>query len=206
MGLEAAEPPRPILLLVSHARTNPLSPAPDLKYDIRPISNPPKPIRDKYTGVDKRLRGHMLSHGDFLSLLDHAETEIKELMQKMSVSEPGELISATQTWTSPSSHVGMPPELLDSGYARNGNSDEIDDIEEDDDGNRQTLRVSMFCVRGRHRSVAFAEELALRSWPSSWEIRVHHRDLGRPKKETGSRNTDHRGSRLGRGFLADEVE
>lgn len=194
MDDDEVPPPTPLLLLISHARTNPLHTPPDLKYDIRSVSNPPKQIRDKYTGIDKRLREHMLSHGDFVLLLDRAESEIKASMEKMAA-------DGARTAEKPAYKPVRP--RVASRPAPAEREDE-DDGEETDDEDRPKLRVSVFCVRGRHRSVAFAEELALRSWPGNWEVRVVHRDLGRSRKEAGGRKPDRRGSGPGRGFLDDE--
>jgi hypothetical protein len=43
------------------------------------------------------------------------------------------------------------------------------------------LTVSCFCIQGKHRSVAFAEELAKRL--SRWQVKLHHRDIDKkPQK------------------------
>jgi hypothetical protein len=197
-------PPQPILLLISHSRTNPLRTPPDLKYDVRSVSNPPKQIRDKHTGVDKRLREHMLSHGDFVSLLDRAETEIKALMTKMTVGDPAAGIPPLKEWKA--SRTRASRGVRQQREEEEGEEgDDGDDEEEFDDEDRPMLRVGMLCVRGRHRSVAFAEELGLREWPKEWEVRVVHRDLGRSRKDNG-RRPDRRNSSFGRGFLDDEDE
>jgi len=39
------------------------------------------------------------------------------------------------------------------------------------------LLVSCFCERGKHRSVAFAEELSRHKWPRDWVVQIHHRDV-----------------------------
>jgi hypothetical protein len=39
------------------------------------------------------------------------------------------------------------------------------------------LVVSCFCERGKHRSVAFAEELSRHKWPRDWAVQLHHRDV-----------------------------
>ena len=45
------------------------------------------------------------------------------------------------------------------------------------------LRVGVFCEMGRHRSVAFAEELSRRKWPREWEVEVVHRDVDKRRKK-----------------------
>ncbi|OIW33971.1 hypothetical protein CONLIGDRAFT_203175 [Coniochaeta ligniaria NRRL 30616] len=200
-------PPQPLLLIVSHARTSPLRPSPDLKYDVRSVSNPPKQIRDKHTGLDKRLREHMLSHGDFVALLDRAETEVKALIRKMTEGDKEEGIVPLREWKPPRPRPAWAVKKEEEEEEEEGAEGDDEDGEEEDeldDEERPTLKVGVFCVRGRHRSVAFAEELGQRSWPKGWEVRVVHRDLGRSRKESvGGRKFNRRDS-LGRGFLDDE--
>ncbi len=149
LNATAVAEPLVVLLLTSHAHSPPLQPPAQLKYDLRSIENPPKPLRDSHTGVSKRLREHLRSHQDFPDLLDRAETDIRAAV------------------------AGTRLNVVNSGEA--------------------VLSVAAFCARGHHRSVAFVEELATRSWPSGWEVRVVHRELqnGRPrqgKERRGKRN------------------
>jgi hypothetical protein len=219
---DEAPPPRPLLLLISHARTTPLRKAPDLKYDARAVHNPPKQMRDKFTGVDKRLREHMLSHGDFVALLDRAEGEVKGVMRRMTEGDVGEGIPPLREWrrapTRPNRRaaweMGKEEDELgvdggDDGEGRGEDGvdeDEEDEGEELDDEERPTLRVGVFCVRGRHRSVALVEELGQREWPKEWEVRVVHRDLGRSNRKgsIGGKRGFNRRDSLGRGFLDEE--
>ncbi|KAH8910189.1 hypothetical protein BR93DRAFT_463085 [Coniochaeta sp. PMI_546] len=203
---EDQPPPQPLLIIISHARTNPLRSPPNLKYDVRSVSNPPKQIRDKYTGVDKRLREHMLSHGDFVALLDRAETEIKALIRKLTDGDPAGGILPLREWKPPRPTPSWAVKKVEEEEEEGDEEDGEDGAEEEelDDEERPTLKVGVFCVRGRHRSVAFAEELGQRSWPKEWEVKVVHRDLGRSRKESiGGRKFNRRDS-LGRGFLDDE--
>lgn len=68
------------LVLVSHSHSPPLVPAPQLKFDLRKITNPPKHIRDAYDGRSKRLREHMLANDDFVALVETAQASIAEEM------------------------------------------------------------------------------------------------------------------------------
>jgi hypothetical protein len=43
----------------------------------------------------------------------------------------------------------------------------------------KVLRVGVCCELGRHRSVAFIEELARRQWPAEWAVEVVHRDVAK---------------------------
>ncbi|KAK4498182.1 hypothetical protein PRZ48_010839 [Zasmidium cellare] len=65
------------------------------------------------------------------------------------------------------------------------------------------LRISCFCERGRHRSVAFAEELGRMAWPRGWGVLVQHRDVdgqGGGRKRNGRSGRD--GKRGGKRGLA----
>jgi hypothetical protein len=68
------------LVLVSHSHAPPLSPAPDLKFDLRKVSNPPKHTRDACDGRSKYLREHMLASDDFCALLETAHASIEGKM------------------------------------------------------------------------------------------------------------------------------
>jgi RNase adaptor protein for sRNA GlmZ degradation len=177
----------PLLILVSHAHAPPLVPPPDLKYDLRTVPNPPKAIRDSYTGVDKRLREHMLQHDAFLQMLGRAEADIKEKMAKY-VAEIGidERNESTERKEKTEDGIG--------DYKESEVDDDKEDINVKDD--RAAIRVGVFCARGQHRSVAFVEELARREWPTSWELQVWHRDLG--KEKGGGNGRKERGKRGGK--------
>jgi RNase adaptor protein for sRNA GlmZ degradation len=74
-------------------------------------------------------------------------------------------------------------------------------------GEATTLSVAAFCARGRHRSVAFVEELATRAWPSGWEVRVVHRDLQNGRSRQGKQRRGKMNGREAGGFhlvLGDE--
>jgi RNase adaptor protein for sRNA GlmZ degradation len=74
---------QPVLILISHSHRRPLSSPPDLKFDLRKVSNPPKHIRDAYDGRSKRLREHMMHMEEFTSLLDTAKKSIEEEMEML---------------------------------------------------------------------------------------------------------------------------
>jgi RNase adaptor protein for sRNA GlmZ degradation len=67
------------------------------------------------------------------------------------------------------------------------------DYAEDADDRSTDLRVGCFCELGRHRSVAFVEELARRKWPSEWEVEINHRDVDQSKNK--NKNQHHKQSR-----------
>ena len=60
-------------------------------------------------------------------------------------------------------------------------------LEENDDWSTQ-LRVGCFCELGRHRSVAFVEELSRRKWPSEWRVEICHRDVDQSRSKNKSQH------------------
>jgi hypothetical protein len=180
-----------LLVLTSHAHSPPLRPAPHLKYDLRTVPNPPKAIRDAYTGVSKRLRDHMLDHDIFVESLERAEAEIRVEAEKV-----------IEVWTAHNKAErgdSKDDVASDIGVRRtNGRAyNEDDEANEDEDAegedeemvdDRPVLTVGVFCARGQHRSVAFVEELARKSWPKQWDVRVIHRDFGKVRGDGRSKN------------------
>lgn len=67
------------------------------------------------------------------------------------------------------------------------------DYVEETDGRSSELRVGGFCELGRHRSVAFVEELSRRKWPIEWEVEVCHRDVDQSNSK--NKNQLHKQSR-----------
>lgn len=47
---------------------------------------------------------------------------------------------------------------------------------EEQQGGEMVVNVGVCCVMGRHRSVAFVEELGRRRW-SGWGVEINHRDV-----------------------------
>jgi hypothetical protein len=69
------------------------------------------------------------------------------------------------------------------------------------------LSVAAFCARGHHQSSGFIEELATRTWPSGWEVRVVHRDLNSHRSHQGKKRKCREDGRVAGGFylvLGDE--
>lgn len=69
----------------------------------------------------------------------------------------------------------------------------IIDYAENADDRSTELLVGCFCELGRHRSVAFVEELARKGWPSEWEVKIRHRDVDQSKNK--NKNQGHKQSR-----------
>jgi RNase adaptor protein for sRNA GlmZ degradation len=166
----------PLLVLISHAHTPPLVPSPRLKYDLRTVPNPPKAIRDAYTGVSKRLRDHMLEHEDFVKTLDRAEGEIT-----------AEMDLVVREWQVERGRVNLEDSNnQEFGLIENG----VDaQTSPDHDDSRPILVVGVFCARGKHRSVAFVEELGRRVWPREWEVNTSHRDVAKGRQDQRGQKT-----------------
>lgn len=181
---------RPLLVLTSHAHAPPLRPAPDLKFDLRQVDNPPKALRASHTGTSKRLRDHMLGQDDFAELLAEAERQIREAM----AATVKEFSAAPEAAAKTATAAG-------SKQAEDEASVSMDEGDSDlEDPSRPTLRVGMFCAKGKHRSVAFVEELAARRWPAQWDIKVTHRDLNKPKNVGTRQRKDRRISKFTSGL------
>jgi RNase adaptor protein for sRNA GlmZ degradation len=188
----------PLVIILSHAHAPPLNPAANLTYDLRTVPNPPKAIRDSYTGVDKRLREHMRQHDAFRELLVRAEGDIKEALAVL-IGERGD------------GQVAVEDGGEDDDDESHGDESHVDDdeheindeVDENHANDGPVLRVGVFCARGQHRSVAFVEELARLDWPRDWEVRVLHRDLG--KERGGGKGGRGRGKRGGKASEMDFV-
>lgn len=201
--------PNVVLVLTTHAHSPPLRPAPQLKYDLRTVPNPPKAIRDAYTRVSKRLRDHMLEHDVFVELLRRAEAKIRATVESM-----------IELWKANKELVGSTPRdgvISKKDEPKNEEEEEwgsdADGEEEDENGStiedivdesdRLVLTVGIFCAQGQHRSVAFAEELSRISWPKEWQLIVNHRDLG--QKRRAAKNQSGRDRKIrGADVLEDE--
>lgn len=186
-----------VLLLTSHAHAPPLLPRAALSYDLRAVENPPKAVRDSYTGVNKRLREHMLAQDGFVELLGRAEGEVRRFMEAVEREQPAASAVRGEGESSASRDVEEDGEEKGEGWDEDENDTQDDegdgdgDSHEEDDGeagrstDEDILSVAAFCARGHHRSVAFVEELARRKWPPGWEVRVVHRDLGKARSQQG---------------------
>lgn len=176
------------LHMTSHAHSPALHPPPDMKYDLRAVPNPPKTMRDRYTGLDKRLRDEMQREKRFVELLERAEREVRELAQSEArrkaeaEAEEGMFRNLSKEWEDHDGASGHSGSATDTNALdRVAGQSEVD--EEDAEAYAHVIRISVFCAAGQHRSVAFACALASCDWPRDWTVTVEHRDLGRKKDE-----------------------
>jgi len=76
------------LAIISYSHAPPLLPAPQLKFDLRKTSNPPKHIRHAYDGRSKRLREHMMANEEFCARLETAQASTEEQMSSFAEYDP----------------------------------------------------------------------------------------------------------------------
>lgn len=177
--------------IYSHSRSHKIASA-DFTYDLRKIDNPPREMRRQFDGRAKRLREHLLRDTTFSAMLESAAVEIDAACKN----------TGTSTFRS---IVGCSINLPGLGVLHDGpvSKQPVDDHgsqilgEEGSDAQSETateesevrhrdgaaiddskvLTISCFCERGKHRSVAFAEELAKRL--GYWHVALVHTDIDR---------------------------
>lgn len=179
------------LVFVSHARRPPFLPRPTLEFDLRTIGNPPKHIRDAYDGRSKHLRDHMLSNGEFMGLLRTAKVEIEEKIFALMRGNVGECCQQPTAECCENSMLASDKHYIASKLTSYSGENELQ------------LVVGCCCERGKHRSVAFAEELSRADWPSAWEVEIYHRDVDEDRKKASRQRNQERGVKRGKGeFVA----
>lgn len=183
----------------SHARYPPLSTPAHLAFDLRTATNPPKAMRDKYDGRAKRLREHLLHDSAFVALIDTAAREIAAAMTAILLEEtrvpntpagPDLLVQEYATGSETNSVEGSSNNDSDQNPSESSTSSSESQAQQSATGlppssvsQGPILRVSCSCVRGRHRSVAFAEEVAKRLPKSAFVVQVIHRDVDAKSRE-----------------------
>ncbi|PYI34509.1 hypothetical protein BP00DRAFT_423018 [Aspergillus indologenus CBS 114.80] len=120
-----------------------------LAYNIRHLPNPPRHLRVNATGLSRRLQKEFLQNDAVEAVLVKFQQEIVNAVQEgcaqpLYSSQPEDLrqdASQTDTRRSLDSHASKKPAV---------------------DGTDVDIVVTICCEEGRHRSVAFVEELARR--------------------------------------------
>jgi hypothetical protein len=101
----------------------------------------------------------------------------------------------------PEGHGDTPPQVSEER--------EEYDAEGTDDGVVELI-VGCFCERGRHRSVAFAEELSRHKWPRDWAVEIHHRDVDEvnngKKRDKRNKSSAHRKNQDDHGVRYSDTE
>lgn len=161
---DTISPDLPTLILTSHSHSPPLLPPPELKCDVRSLPNPPKYIRDSYTGHSPRLREWLKSDPLFNTRRDGIRQEIQDLLSKTINKD---------NWQKPTGSGSL---------IENNDEIKIRDVQEANPPTSTEIqvRVGISCAMGKHRSVAMVEELAILPWPG-WQVCIVHRDLTRKR-------------------------
>ncbi|KAJ5375903.1 hypothetical protein N7509_012789 [Penicillium cosmopolitanum] len=154
----------------------------DLAYNIRHLPNPPRNLRTNSTGLSRRLQKEFLRNDNVEAFL----LEVQEKLQAAIEEAYDQLIHSTL-----GSETQQDPGIVDEYHSQNAESGEDAPVENFD----VDIFVTICCEEGRHRSVAFVEELARRlavfkhgDRPSQyWKILidVKHRDIANPEELGG---------------------
>jgi RNase adaptor protein for sRNA GlmZ degradation len=78
------------------------------------------------------------------------------------------------------------PDVTESRRFRQHADEVITNTEHSGEQSTQIIG-SCFCALGKHRSVAFVEELARKQWPDDWDVEIHHRDVDQDKSKRTNR-------------------
>ncbi|KAB8205764.1 hypothetical protein BDV34DRAFT_195187 [Aspergillus parasiticus] len=146
-----------------------------LSYNIRHLPNPPRHLRVKATGLSRRLQKEFLQSDNVEAFLVKVEGEIFNVVKEGC----DQLLYSTEQ-----AEYEQGPEEVDKHSDSNAPSGEETPSESAD----IDIAVTICCEEGRHRSVAFVEELARRlamfkykdGFSLHWQliINVTHRDIG----------------------------
>ncbi|KAL3460042.1 hypothetical protein BJX64DRAFT_263833 [Aspergillus heterothallicus] len=152
-----------------------------LAYNIRHLPNPPRHLRVKSTGLSRRLQKEFLQNDNVEAFLVKVQGELSDAVKEgcariLSLFGPDEHRQRDQGPEERSDRLQVDVNLNQSEDVTAGYDADVD------------LIVTICCEEGRHRSVAFVEELARRlaifsdedTLSDNWQldIRVMHRDIG----------------------------
>lgn len=145
-----------------------------LHYNIRHLPNPPRHFRIKATGLSRRLQKEFLQNQNVEDFLVKVQEELLNTVKE----------GCDQLWHS-TERIGL--------QSRPGEADECSDLNAylSKEVASIDVAVTICCEEGRHRSVAFVEELSQRlatfrhgdGFSRHWQLDVNviHRDIGDPE-------------------------
>jgi RNase adaptor protein for sRNA GlmZ degradation len=156
----------PIIQPPSHSRRHKI-----LAYNIRHLPNPPRHLRVNSTGLSRRLQKELLQNDNVEAFLVKVQNELVTSIK----TECDLFLHSTEI------NEQEPKDLHESSHITEQVALDCPDID---------MVVTICCEEGRHRSVAFVEELARRlatfrngdSSSQLWQLSVNvtHRDIGDP--------------------------
>ena len=176
-----------------------------LTFNVRDIPNPGASLRKKHTGLSARLSKELMASKEAQERLADM---VKAVNARMDEIEEMEIVRPEPT------------------TAKKGSKGARVEHQEDVIGASGTLVVGIVCEEGRHRSVAFAEELGHSLKRRDWRTTIDHRDLSgyvndepespmevtsptamsRPKTKKQKNQETRRRKTSQRGFLNDEED
>ncbi|KAE8133668.1 hypothetical protein BDV38DRAFT_182054 [Aspergillus pseudotamarii] len=146
-----------------------------LAYNIRHLPNPPRHLRLKATGLSRRLQKEFLQNDNVEAFLAKVQREISDVAKE----ECDRLLYSTEQ-----DENNQGSEEANARSDLNTHSSEEAAVE----GADIDIVVTICCEEGRHRSVAFVEELARRlamfkhgdGSSQHWQLNINitHRDIG----------------------------
>lgn len=145
----------------------------NLSYNIRHLPNPPRHLRANATGLSRRLQKEFLQNDSVEAFLIKIQSELLDAVK----TERDQLLCSSEQTAQQSKEVH-------ENSDRNAHASEEATLEDPD----IDVVVTICCEEGRHRSVAFVEELARRltlfkhedDLSRCWKLYVNvtHRDIG----------------------------
>lgn len=139
-----------------------------LAYNIRHLPNPPRHLRANATGLSRRLQKEFLQNDNVQAFLERVQNELLD-----AISECEQPLSLNESTTHEADDVYESSDLTEAATLKDADIDVV---------------VTICCEEGRHRSVAFVEELARRltmfkngdGSAQRWQLHVNvtHRDIG----------------------------
>ncbi|KAJ5381236.1 uncharacterized protein N7496_003664 [Penicillium cataractarum] len=144
-----------------------------LAYNIRHLPNPPRHLRANATGLSRRLQKEFLQNDNVQAFLVKVQNELLDAIR-----ECEQPLSLNESTTHEAEDVGVGSDLAEEATLKDADIDVV---------------VTICCEEGRHRSVAFVEELARRlttfkngdGSSQYWKLNVNvtHRDIGDPQDD-----------------------
>lgn len=138
-----------------------------LTFNVRDIPNPAVGLRKTHTGLSARLRKEVL-----------ASKEAQERLAEMVKGVNAKMEDVEKKYVSHAyDDDGEKPAQTEEKRYEKVYAGEFEHREDVESESSSTLVVSVVCEEGRHRSVAFVEELGRSLKRRDWDITIDHRDL-----------------------------
>lgn len=110
---------------------------------------------------------------------ERTNTEVIKEADEKTVAETKENNEEVEETTVEGEEVAQDPEQTEAVEPSDAEDQDKEDKPQLPVKPPKILRVGVCCELGRHRSVAFIEELAKRQWPAEWAVQIVHRDVAK---------------------------